>query len=52
MYLWREYVEAILARFGEQTFIDYVFELKKLKQTGSLQQYLDDLDMMLSFRPI
>ena len=44
---WREYKEAIKCRFGPLDYDDPMAEMKKLKQTGSLQSYLMAFDSLL-----
>lgn len=48
MVLWDELVEVLIVRFGEQVVWDPTAEIKKSKQKGSLQQYLDEFDELLS----
>lgn len=48
MLLWKEFVEILLARFGEQLFNDPLAELKKLRQVCSLQLYQEEFDLRLS----
>ncbi|GKC26260.1 gypsy/ty3 retroelement polyprotein [Tanacetum coccineum] len=43
---WPMYREAILKRFG-LAYDDPLAEIKKLKQTGSVQQYIDAYDRLL-----
>ena len=43
---WSVYREAILARFG-RIYEDPLAEIKKLKQNGSVQQYIDEYDKLL-----
>lgn len=45
---WSEFVEVLVARFGEHVVWDTMAEIKKLKQEGSLQQYPDEFDVLLS----
>ena len=37
---WEEYIKALRIRFGPLTYEDLMTDLKKLKQTGSLQDYM------------
>ncbi|KAF2310163.1 hypothetical protein GH714_007000 [Hevea brasiliensis] len=43
---WDEYVQRMKARFGIQVFDDPLADLKNLKQTGTLQDYLDAFDAL------
>lgn len=42
-----KFVEALVARFGDQLFEDPIAELKKLQQVSSLQTYLEEFDLKL-----
>ena len=44
---WEEYKEAIRSRFGILAYHDPMAEMKKLKQTGTLQQYLMAFDALM-----
>ena len=44
---WREYKEAMKLRFSLLAYDDPMAEMKKLKQTGTLQQYLIVFDSLL-----
>ena len=44
---WREYKEAIKIRFSLLAYDDPIAEMKKLKQTGTLQEYLVAFDSLL-----
>lgn len=48
VFLWEEFVDILMARFREQVVWDPIVELKKLRQDGFVQQYLEDFDIMLS----
>ncbi|RVW97594.1 Transposon Ty3-G Gag-Pol polyprotein [Vitis vinifera] len=41
---WSEYVIALNARFGQHVFDDPIANLRNLRQTGSLQSYMDEFD--------
>ncbi|KAL6311823.1 hypothetical protein AAG906_025778 [Vitis piasezkii] len=41
---WSEYVIALNARFGQHVFDDPIADLRNLRQTGSLQSYMDEFD--------
>ncbi|KAF2284477.1 hypothetical protein GH714_025524 [Hevea brasiliensis] len=43
---WQEYVGSLRARFGKQGYDDPLAELKNLKQTQGLQEYLDTFDAL------
>ena len=43
---WQEYVEALKGRFGERVYEDPMADLKGLVQTGTLQEYLEEFDML------
>ena len=45
--LWGEYVLALKARFGALSYEDPMAEIKKLRQTGSLKDYLQSFDVLL-----
>ena len=45
--MWGEYVSAMRARFGALAYEDPMAELKKLRQTGSLHDYLQSFDVLL-----
>ena len=45
--LWGEYVLAMKARFGALSYEDPMAEIKKLRQTGSLKDYLQSFDALL-----
>ena len=44
---WEEYAKALRARFGSLAYEDPMAEIKKLKQTGGLQEYVRAFDMLL-----
>ncbi|KAL6312566.1 hypothetical protein AAG906_005983 [Vitis piasezkii] len=44
---WSEYVIALNARFGQHVFDDPIADLRNLRQTGSLQSYMDEFDELL-----
>ena len=44
---WEEYKEAIRSRFGILAYHDPMAEMKKLKQTGTLQEYLMAFDALM-----
>ena len=44
---WGEYVQALRKRFGPLAYEDPMAEVKKLKQTGSLEEYLKAFDMLM-----
>ena len=44
---WREYREAMKARFGVLAYDDPMAEMKKLKQTGSFQEYLKAFEFLM-----
>ena len=44
---WGEYVKALRSRFGFAAYEDPMAELKKLKQTGPLQEYVKAFEMLL-----
>ena len=41
---WNEYKEAIKSRFGPLAYDDPIADIKKLRQMGSLQEYLMAFD--------
>ncbi|KAF2312123.1 hypothetical protein GH714_028135 [Hevea brasiliensis] len=43
---WQEYVGSLRARFRKQGYDDPLAELKNLKQTHGLQEYLDTFDAL------
>ncbi|KAF2289731.1 hypothetical protein GH714_038384 [Hevea brasiliensis] len=43
---WQKYVGSLRARFGKQGYDDPLAELKNLKQTHGLQEYLDTFDAL------
>ncbi|KAF2301132.1 hypothetical protein GH714_020360 [Hevea brasiliensis] len=43
---WQEYVGSLRARFGKQGYDDPLAELKNLKQTHGLEEYLDTFDAL------
>ena len=43
---WEEYVTALKGRFGEQVYEDPMADLKGLTQTGTLQEYLEEFDIL------
>lgn len=43
---WEGYAEANTARFGTRAYDDPMLELKNLVQTGTLQAYLDEFDLL------
>ncbi|XP_012839901.1 PREDICTED: uncharacterized protein LOC105960281 [Erythranthe guttata] len=45
---WEEYIRALNSRFGTLFFKDPMSELMNLKQTGSLQGYLDRFDELMN----
>ncbi|KAK4491757.1 hypothetical protein RD792_002532 [Penstemon davidsonii] len=45
---WEEYVLALQQRFGTTLFEDPMSDLKKLKQTGAVQTYLDSFDELFN----
>ncbi|KAG8369325.1 hypothetical protein BUALT_Bualt15G0139500 [Buddleja alternifolia] len=45
---WREYVKALSDRFGVLLYDDPMAELANLKQTGSIQDYLDKFDELMN----
>ncbi|RVW97716.1 Transposon Ty3-G Gag-Pol polyprotein [Vitis vinifera] len=44
---WSECVIALNARFGQHVFDDPIADLRNLRQTGSLQSYMDEFDELL-----
>jgi len=46
--LWTEYRTVILSRFGSNPFDDPLSELMKWKQVGSIEQYQEGFDSLLS----
>ena len=44
---WNEYLIAMRSRFGSLAYEDPMAELKKLKQTGSLKEYLRAFELLL-----
>ena len=44
---WQEYREAMKARFGVLAYDDPMAEMKKLKQTGSFQEYLKAFEFLM-----
>ena len=44
---WAEYKETIKCRFGHLAYDDPIVEMKNLKQTGNLQEYLLAFDSLL-----
>ena len=44
---WNEYVMAMKSRFGSLAYEDPMAKLKKLKQTGSLKEYLRAFELLL-----
>ena len=44
---WREYKKTIKIRFGFLAYDDPMVEMKKLKQIGTLQEYLLAFDSLL-----
>lgn len=45
---WEEYIEAISARFGDDLHADPMAELKNLKQSSTVQVYLDKFDELMT----
>jgi len=45
---WNEYKAAVLNRFGANPFDDPLAELMKLRQNGSVEQYQEGFDSLLS----
>ncbi|KAF2292068.1 hypothetical protein GH714_006985 [Hevea brasiliensis] len=45
---WEGYRQGLRARFGAQIFNDPLVDLKNLKQSGLLQEYLDAFDLLYS----
>ncbi|KAF3791957.1 hypothetical protein EJ110_NYTH12896 [Nymphaea thermarum] len=45
---WDLFKEEILLRFGETTYVNYVIELQKLKQTSSVQDYQGKFEKLSS----
>ena len=45
--MWVEYVSTMRARFGALAYENLMVELKKLRQTGSLNDYLQSFDVLL-----
>ena len=48
MHTWEEYVIALHKRFGLPAYEDPMADIKKLKQTGTLQEYLREFDLLLN----
>ncbi|PKI67810.1 hypothetical protein CRG98_011783, partial [Punica granatum] len=48
MVTWGEYVAALVSRFGEMGNDDPMADLKNLKQTGGVQDYLNEFDALLN----
>lgn len=48
VYLWKEFVDMLISQFGEQVYSDPATEIKKLRQVGTLQQYLEEFDVLFS----
>lgn len=46
--MWPAFTASLTARFHEKALIDPLVEIKKLKQTGTLQEYLEEFDNLLS----
>ena len=44
---WEEYIKAMNCRFGPNAFEDPMFDLTNLKQEGSIQEYMDEFEMLL-----
>lgn len=47
MILWKEFVMALQARFMNDALSDPLSNIKRLKQTGSLPEYLEQFDALL-----
>ncbi|XP_012850824.1 PREDICTED: uncharacterized protein LOC105970535 [Erythranthe guttata] len=45
---WEEYIQALNSRFGTLLFEDPMSELMNLKQTGPLQDFLDQFDVLMN----
>ncbi|XP_073109864.1 uncharacterized protein [Elaeis guineensis] len=45
---WKEFVEGLLIRFHEGAFEDPVSDFKRLQQTGTLSEYIQAFDVLLS----
>lgn len=45
---WRQFRKAMLSRFGPNDYDNCFRELTKLQQTGSMQKYLKQFEMLLS----
>ena len=43
---WDDYVEALKGRFGERIYEDPMADLKGLIQIGTLQEYLEEFDIL------
>lgn len=48
MILWKDFMLALHARFEEDALSDPLSDIKKLKKTGSLSEYLEQFDALLS----
>ena len=46
--IWEKYREALMGRFGKQLFDYPLSELMQLRQTGSVAQYQDAFDALLT----
>lgn len=45
---WKDYKQAISGRFNKQPFDDPLAELMKLRQVGTVEQYQDAFDTLLT----
>lgn len=46
--IWNDYVRALYLRFGHTLHVDPMAELARLKQIGSIQEFLNKLDKLLN----
>ena len=44
---WNEYITAMRTKFGSLAYEDPMVKIKKLKQMGSLKNYLREFDVLL-----
>lgn len=45
---WRQFTRALMSRFGPNDYDNYFGELSKLQQSGSVQDYLEQFETLLS----